>query len=69
MARKVSLSSLRTKDWALSAKIKAKTDEYRRRKEALLKERDKLEDLRETIADLRTEHRNLRDEIKEAEGY
>ncbi len=53
----------------MSSKIRTKTEEYRRRKAALLAERDKLEDLRESIADLRHEHRTLRDEIKEIEGY
>lgn len=69
MAKKPTLSSLRTKEWTLSSKIRQKTEEYRRRKEALLAERDKLENLRESIADLRAEHRELRDEIKEIEGY
>ena len=69
MAKKPTLSSLRTKEWTLSSKIRQKTEEYRRRKEALLAERDRLEELRESIADLRSEHRELRDEIKEIEGY
>lgn len=69
MAKKPTLSSLRTREWTLSSKIRQKTEEYRRRKEALLAERDKLEELRESIADLRSEHRELRDEIKEIEGY
>ena len=69
MAKNVSASSLRTKEWALSSKIGTKIEEYRRRKAALLAERDKLEDLRETIADLKAEHKQLREEIKEIEGY
>ena len=69
MAKKVSLSSLRTKEWTLSVKIRTKTNEYTRRKTALLAERDKLEDLREGIADLRAEHKQLREEIREIEGY
>ena len=69
MAKKVSVTSLRTKEWTLSAKIRTKTEEYRRRKAALLTERDKLEGLREAIADLRADHQQLREEIKEIEGY
>ena len=69
MAKKVSLSSLRTKEWTLSAKIQSKTEEYRRRKEMLLAERDKLEALRETINDLKEDHQNIREEIREIEGY
>ena len=69
MAKKVSASSLRTKEWSLSTKIGNKTEEYRRRKAALLAERDKLEVLRETIADLKAEHKEIREEIKEIEGY
>ena len=69
MAKKPTLSALRTKEWTLSSKIRTKTEEYRRRKAALLAERDKLEDLRESITDLRQEHITLRDKIKEIEGY
>lgn len=69
MAKKVSASSLRTKEWTLSTKIGNKIEEYRRRKAALLAERDKLENLREAIADLKDEHKQLREEIREIEGY
>jgi hypothetical protein len=69
MAKKVTMSGLRTKEWSLSSKIGTKTEEYRRRKEALLSEKSKLEILREDIMVLRSEHQELRDEIKDLEGY
>ena len=69
MAKKVSLSTLRSKEWTLSSKIRTKTDEYTRRKAALMAERDKLDALRETIQDMKDEHNEIREEIREIEGY
>lgn len=69
MAKKVTMGDLRTKEWTLSSRIKTKTEEYRRRKEALLLEKSKLETLREDIMGLRSDHQELRDEIKDLEGY
>jgi len=63
------MGDLRTKEWTLSSRIKTKTEEYRRRKEALLHEKSKLEILREDIMGLRADHQELRDEIKDLEGY
>lgn len=63
------MGDLRTKEWTLSSRIKTKTEEYRRRKEALLLEKSKLETLREDIMGLRSDHQELRDEIKDLEGY
>lgn len=63
------MGDLRTKEWTLSSRIKTKTEEYRRRKEALLQEKSKLEILREDIMGLRSDHQELRDEIKDLEGY
>lgn len=66
---KATLSGLRSKEWTLSSKIRAKIDEYTRRKAALFAERDKLEELREQIEDMKAEHKEIREEIKEMEGY
>jgi predicted nucleic acid-binding Zn-ribbon protein len=69
MAKEPTIGDLRAKEWTLSSKIGTKTEEYRRRKEAILEEKRKLEALREDIMILREEHQELREEIKDLEGY
>jgi hypothetical protein len=69
MAKEPTIGGLRAKEWTLSTKIKTKTEEYRRRKEALLAEKTKLEILRDDIMELRNDHQELREEIKDIEGY
>ena len=69
MAKTPSISSLRSKEWTLSAKIKTLSESYTRRKRHLITEKERLEALRDEIMQLRLAHQELREEIKELEGY
>jgi hypothetical protein len=69
MAKPPTIGDLRAKEWTLSSKIGSRTEEYRRRKEAILEEKRKLEALRDAIMALREEHQELREDIKDLEGY
>ena len=69
MAKTPAISSLRSKDWSLAAKIKTLSESYTRRKRHLVAEKERLEALRDEIMQLRVEHQELREEIKDIEGY
>tara|TARA_B100002019_G_scaffold241375_1_gene217339 strand:- start:1558 stop:1767 length:210 start_codon:yes stop_codon:yes gene_type:complete len=69
MAKTPSISSLRSKEWSLAAKIKTLSESYTRRKRHLFAEKERLEALRDEIMQLRVEHQELREEIKDIEGY
>jgi len=69
MAKAPTLAQLRTTEMKLSLAVQQKQSLFDQRKDRLLAEREALGELREQIINLKQQHKEVRKEMRELEGY
>ena len=69
MAKAPTLAQLRTSEMRLSLSVQQKQVLFDQRKARLFAEKAALEELKEEIVELKHQHKQVRNEMKELEGY